>query len=215
MTTNELIDLHMGLIKKIASKFYNTEREDLIQVGIIGLLKAYQNFKAQDNTSFSTYAYYYIYGEMYNLVKSSQNIKVSKDLLKIYKLVEKTRYSLAQKMERIPSTEEVALFLELDVNLVSDALLSVQRMMSLDDEANELNLHEVIPDGRQMNIDLKLDIDDSFKVLNEEEKEIIRCRYYEDLTQSEVAKKLNMTQVMVSRYEKRSLEKMRVAMTNT
>ena len=78
MTTNELIDLHMGLIKKIASKFYNTEREDLIQVGIIGLLKAYQNFNAQDNTSFSTYAYYYIYGEMYNLVKSSQNIKVSK-----------------------------------------------------------------------------------------------------------------------------------------
>ena len=64
-------------------------------------------------------------------------------------------------------------------------------------------------------MDGKLDIDDSFKVLNEEEKEIIRCRYYEDLTQSEVAKKLNMTQVMVSRYEKRSLEKMRVAMTNT
>ena len=62
------------------------------------------------------------------------------------------------------------------------------------------------------NIDLKLDLDDSFKVLSAEEQEIIKSRYYEDLTQSEVARKLNMTQVMVSRYEKKSLEKMRVSM---
>ncbi len=212
MNTNELVALHMGLIKKIASKFYNTEKEDLIQVGVIGLLKAYQNFKAQDNTSFSTYAYYYIYGEMYNLVKASRNIKISKDLLKIYKLVEKTRYSLAQKMGRVPTTEEVALYLELDVNVVSDAMLSAQTIMSLDDEANELNLHEVIPDTKEVNIDLKIALDDSFKVLNANEKEIIKSRYYEDLTQSEVARKLNMTQVMVSRYEKKSLEKMRMAM---
>ena len=85
-------------------------------------------------------------------------------------------------------------------------------MISLDDEANELNLHEVIPDKKATNIDLKLDLDDSFKVLNPEEQEIIKSRYYEDLTQSEVARKLNMTQVMVSRYEKKSLEKMRVSM---
>ena len=202
----------MGLIKKIASKFYNTEKEDLIQVGVIGLLKAYKNFTDKGNTSFSTYAYYYIYGEMYNLVKASRNIKVSKDLLKIYKSVEKTRYKLAQKMGRIPSLEEVALYLELDVNLVNEAVLSAKNIMSLDDEANELNLHEVIPDPKSNNMDLKIAIDDAFVVLNPQEKEIIKSRYYEDLTQSETAKKLNMTQVMVSRYEKKSLEKMRMVM---
>lgn len=209
MTTNALIENHMGLIRMIASKFYNIEREDLIQVGVIGLLKAYQNFKDNGTTKFSTYAYSYIFGEMYTLANSNRNIKISKDLLKIYKLVEKTRYELAQRMGHIPSNEEVALFLELDVNQVEDAVMSTWAMMSLDDEASELNLHEVIPDRKNNTIDLKIDIDDSFKVLNEEEQQIIKARYYEDLTQSEVAKKLHMTQVMVSRYEKRSLEKMR------
>ena len=212
MNTNELIETHMGLIKNIASKFYITDKQDLIQVGVIGLLKAYQNFKDTKMAKFSTYAYPYIFGEMYTLVNGNKNIKVSKDILKIYKLVERTRYDLAQKQGYLPTTEEVALFLELDPGIVYEAVTSAQAMISLDDEANELNLHEVIPDKKATNIDLKLDLDDSFKVLSAEEQEIIKSRYYEDLTQSEVARKLNMTQVMVSRYEKKSLEKMRVSM---
>lgn len=212
MNTNELIESHMGLIKNIASKFYVPDKQDLIQVGVIGLLKAYQNFKDTHNAKFSTYAYPYIFGEMYNLVNGNKNIKISKDILKIYKLVERTKYDLAQKQGYLPSYEEVALFLELDVNIVSEAVVSAQTMISLDDEANELNLHEVIPDKKSSNIDLKIDLDDSFKVLNPEEQEIIRQRYFEDLTQSEVARKLNMTQVMVSRYEKKSLEKLRMQM---
>lgn len=212
MNTNELIDLHMGLIKKIASKFYNMDKEDLIQVGVIGLLKAYQNFKDNGISKFSTYAYSYIFGEMYQLAQQNRNLKVSKDLLKIYKCVEKTRYELAQRMNRIPTNEEVALFLELDVNTVDDAVVSAQEMMQLDNDNSEMNLHEILPDNNKQDIDLKLDLDQSFKVLNPEEQEIIKSRYYEDLTQREVAKKLNMTQVMVSRYEKKSLEKMRVLM---
>lgn len=212
MNTNLLIETHMGLIKNIASKFYITDKQDLIQVGVIGLLKAYQNFKDTKMAKFSTYAYPYIFGEMYTFVNGNKNIKVSKDILKIYKLVERTRYDLAQKQGYLPTTEEVALFLELDPGIVYEAVTSAQAMISLDDEANELNLHEVISDKKATNIDLKLDLDDSFKVLNPEEQEIIKSRYYEDLTQSEVARKLNMTQVMVSRYEKKSLEKMRVSM---
>lgn len=212
MNTNELIETHMGLIKNIASKFYVADKQDLIQVGVIGLLKAYQNFKDTKMAKFSTYAYPYIFGEMYTFVNGNKNIKVSKDILKIYKLVERTRYDLAQKQGYLPTTEEVALFLELDPGIVYEAVTSAQAMISLDDEANELNLHEVIPDKKTTNIDLKLDLDDSFKVLSAEEQEIIKSRYYEDLTQSEVARKLNMTQVMVSRYEKKSLEKMRVSM---
>ena len=211
MTTNELIDAHMGLIKKIANKFYNASREDLIQVGVIGLLKAYQNFKSGE-AKFSTYAYPYIFGEMYQLVNSNKDIKVSKELLKLYKVIEKTRYELAQRLYYIPSDAEIAEFLELDYNLVREAVACSSTMISLDDEANELNLHEVIANKHPVNVDLKIDIDDSFKVLDSQEKEIIRARYYDDLTQSEVARKLNMTQVMVSRYEKKSLEKMKMAL---
>ena len=206
MTTNELIAAHMGLIKNIAGKFYNCEKEDLIQVGVIGLLKAYQNFNDTGETQFSTSAYTYIFANQ------ARNIKISKDLLRLYREVEKVRYDLAQKYNRLVSYEEVALFLEQDVNKVYDAVNSAQAMISLDDEANALNLHEVIPDRNRDNPDLKIDLDNSFSVLNSEEQEIIKSRYFEDLTQSEVAHKLNMTQVMVSRYEKKSLEKMRAVM---
>ena len=133
-------------------------------------------------------------------------------MLRLYREVEKVRYDLAQKYNRLVSYEEVALFLEQDVNKVYDAVNSAQAMISLDDEANALNLHEVIPDRNRDNPDLKIDLDNSFSVLNSEEQEIIKSRYFEDLTQSEVAHKLNMTQVMVSRYEKKSLEKMRAVM---
>ena len=212
MTSNELIETHMGLIKKIANKFYNCSREDLIQVGVIGLLKAYQNYKDTKSAKFSTYAYPYIFGEMYQLVNSNKDIKISKDMLKLYKVVEKTRYELAQRFGYVPSNEEVANFLEMDPYLVSEAILCSQALISLDDEASELNLHVVIADHHQVNTDLKMDLDNSFKVLNSEEKKIIKARYFEDLTQSEVAHKLNMTQVMVSRYEKKCLEKMKMAL---
>lgn len=212
MTTNELIMANMALIKKIASKFYNYEKEDLKQAGIIGLLNAYKHFRDNGNTKFSTYAYPYIFGEMYNLVNSSRSLKVSKDLLKIKKMVEKTRYILAQKLGYIPNNYEVAIFLHEDVNKVNEAINCADTLIRLDDEASELNLHEIVADTRKDNTDLKIDLDSSFKVLDEEEKEIIKARYYEDLTQSEVARKLNMTQVMVSRYEKKSLEKMRMVM---
>lgn len=211
MTTNELIESHMGLIKNIASKFYGNDKEDLIQVGVIGLLSAYQNFKDTHDAKFSTYAYPYIFGKMYEYVNSNRSIKVSKGLLKIYKLVQKTRYNLAQKVGREVTIEEVAQFLELDINLVNEAMMSQQELVQLDNTSNDIDLYEVIPEKRD-NLDLKLDLDDSFKVLNSREKEIIKSRYYEDLTQSEVARKLNMTQVMVSRYEKKSLEKMRAQM---
>ena len=212
MTSNELINNNMGLIKKVASKFYNVEKEDLIQVGIIGLLKAYQNYHDNDIAKFSTYAYSYIFGEMYNLVNSNRDLKVSKDLLKIYKLVQKARYEMAQKTGYIPSYEEVALFLELDVNMVYDAINACETMMRLDDEAKEINLYEVIPDKEKGDLDLKLDLFNSLESLNKDEEAIIKYRYFEDLTQSETAKKLNMTQVMVSRYEKKGLEKMRMLM---
>ena len=181
-------------------------------MGVIGLLKAYQNYKDTQSAKFSTYAYPYIFGEMYQLVHSSRDIKVSKDMLKLYKLIEKTRYELAQRFGYVPNDAEVAQFLELETSLVSEAVCASQAMISLDDEANELNLHEVIADHHQVNADLKIDLDDSFQVLNSDELEIIKARYFEDLTQSEVAKRMNMTQVMVSRYEKKAMEKMKIAL---
>ena len=79
-----------GLIWKISKMFYGVEKADLYQAGVLGVIKAYNNYQSDGDTKFSTYAYKYIYGEMY-AVASSKSIKVSKDILKLSKMIEHGR----------------------------------------------------------------------------------------------------------------------------
>jgi RNA polymerase sporulation-specific sigma factor len=210
MTSEELIESNKGLILNICNKFYNAETEDLFQVGAQALLQAYKNYRSDGTTKFSTYAYPYIYGAMYALVSNNNSLKINQYLLKVRKLTEKTRYELAQKYNRIPTNHELSLYLEIPEDIIDQATMSMDSVKSLDAEGdNERNYYETIGSEINVSIDDKLDIDDSLKRLSDSEREIIKARYYSDMTQSEVARKLNMTQVMVSRYEKKGIEKMR------
>lgn len=214
MTTVELIEANKGLIYNAMSKFYNAEAEDLYQVGEIALLKAYKNYKDDGTTKFSTYAYKYIYGEMYALVCGNNSLKINRYLLKVRKLAEKTRYDLAQKIGRIPTNQELAIYLEIEEDIINQATMSADCVRSLDEQPdNERSVYETIGTEVKVSIDDQIDISSSLDKLNDSEREIIKARYYNDMTQSEVARKLNMTQVMVSRYEKKGIEKMRQYMT--
>ena len=206
MTIEDIIRGNSKLIYKIASGFYGVDQEDLYQAGVLGILKAYKNYRKEGNAKFSSYAYDYIYGEMYNLV-NNRTIKINKDLVKLYKLIEKTRFSLAQKYNRVPTNAEVASFLELPESIVNDAIMAGRDIMSLDNE-QDMPVYETVKCEEKTNLDDRILISQSLEMLSEDEQNIIRARYYDDLTQSEVAKKLAMTQVMVSRYEKKSLDKM-------
>ena len=209
MTTLELINLNTNLIYKIASKFYNIDKQDLYQVGVVGLLKAYDNYKKNGNTKFSTYAYDYIFGEMYNLVNSNYDYKVSKDLIRLYKKIEITRYTLAQDIGKIPSNLEISKFLNVELSLINSAT-SIGNNVSLDEDRKySRNLAETISNNNELSIDDKLILEESIDQLNDDEKRIIRYRYYEDLSQMEVAKKLKLSQAKVSRYENKSIEKMK------
>jgi len=200
------------MIWKIASHFYGVDKNDLYQAGVVGLFKALKKYKANGTTKFSTYAHDYIFGEMY-LLAGNKDIKVSKDILRLYKKIEETRYVLAQKIAKVPSNLELAEFLGLSLDDVNMACMSANVIMSLDaDEEDSRSAYECIS-SKVEDIDTKILVDDSFAVLNDDERNIIRSRYYEDLTQKEVAKKLNMTQVMVSRYEKKGISKMRDYLT--
>lgn len=147
------------------------------------------------------------------LLANNKNIKISKDILRLYKKIESTRYILAQKLHKVPSNLELSEFLGLPLDDIDMACNSANIIMSLDSKEDEERcLYESISINDE-DLDTKILLNDSLAVLNESEKDIIRSRYYEDLTQSEVAKKLNMTQVMVSRYEKKSIDKMRSYLT--
>lgn len=204
-----IIKSNAGLIWEISKKFYGIEKADLYQAGVLGVIKAYQNYKNDGDTKFSTYAYKYIYGEMY-IVANSKSIKVSKDILKIVKLLERGRNMLAQKLMHDPSISELAAFLEIPEEKIEQALMCASSILSIDNDADdERSLHEVIPYEEAITQDDKMLLAESMNTLNPLEKDIISARYYEDLTQSETARKLGITQVMVSRYESKSLAKMR------
>ncbi len=204
-----VINNSVGLIWEISKKFYGIEKADLYQAGVLGVIKAYQNYHSDGTTKFSTYAYKYIYGEMY-MVANSKSIKMSKDIIKLVKMIEHGRNILAQKLLRTPSNIELASFLEIPEEKIEQALLCAREVLSIDNESDEeRSLHETLAYEENISEDDKLLLSDGISTLNKLEQDIINARYYEDLTQSETAKKLGITQVMVSRYEAKSLAKMR------
>ena len=212
MNYEKILKDNEKMIWKLASHFYGVDKNDLYQAGVVGLLKALKKYKKNSMTKFSTYAHDYIFGEMY-LLASNRDLKISKDILRLYKKIEETRYILAQKLSKIPSNLELAEFLGLSLDDIEIACMSANVVLSLDvDTDDSRNAYECIAAAKE-DIDTKIMVDDSFAVLDDDERNIIRSRYYEDLTQQEVAKKLNMTQVMVSRYEKRGISKMRDYLT--
>jgi RNA polymerase sporulation-specific sigma factor len=198
-----------GLIWKIAKNFYGMDKNDLYQAGVLGVIKAYQNYSNDAKTKFSTYAYSYIYGEMY-MATCNKEMKYGKDLIRLVSMIEKGKNILAQKLMKEPTIAELAEFLELPKEKVEYALLSVGNVTSFDENPlSHRALSETVALREETSEDDKLLLKDSINSLNPLEKDIIVSRYYEDLTQSETAKKLGITQVLVSRYESKSLSKMR------
>ena len=208
----KIVSDNVGLIWKISKQFYGVEKQDLYQAGVLGVIKAFQNYHEDGTTKFSSYAYKYIYGEMY-MIASNKNMKIGKDIVKLMKMIEKGKNLLAKKWLSNPSNQELSLFLEKQKEKINQALMCAKSVLSIDEEyEDERNLKEKIAVEEIISEDDKLLLKDCLSSLNDLEKDIITARYYEDLTQSETAKKLGITQVMVSRYESKSLQKMRTYM---
>ena len=206
-----LIEKNEKLIYKVASKYtkyYNID--DLFQVGVIGLIKAAKNYKKNMNTKFSSYAYLYIIGEIVDFVAHDRNIKVTSEQLKTYKLYEETSEILCQQNNKVPTFSEVCKYMDLPEDYVYNAILSSEFTISLDNTTNDnSSLYDITGYNNVDNIDKTIDVRREINNLNELNKKIIYCRYYKDLTQSETANYLGMSQVQVSRYEKSALESIR------
>lgn len=205
----ELIKSSTGLIWMVAKHFYGVDKNDLYQAGVLGVIKAYQNYVDDGKSKFSTYAYNYIFGEMYSLA-NNREIKLNKDINRLLKMIEMGRTRLSQEIMKVPSNKELAAYLEMEEEKLEQVLSYANSFVSMDEVCDEeRSLHEVIAEVESVSVDERLELKNSINSLDAIEKDIIKSRYYEDLTQSETARKLGITQVMVSRYEKRSLTKMR------
>lgn len=193
-----------NLIYSIASKF-NGDIDDLFQAGCIGMIKAYKNFDENKNTKFTTFSYSYILGEILEYVRKNHTMKISKEMLSMKNKIEKVKSYLTQKLMRNPTIEEISETLNIPVeNLIP--IINYNECYSLDNE-----LYDVV--GEDLDYDTILFIKEEINNLNEPERTIMYQRYFEDKTQSEIANNLNLSQVDVSRKEKKVLTKIRTKLT--
>ena len=126
------------LVYSVVMKFkYVGEEEDLKQVGMMGLAKALKNYKKDQGTKFSSYAYTYILGEVLAYVKNSRFLKVNRETRARYKKIMEAKEIMVQKLMREPTTFEIACFIEEDEALVSDAIIANQFVKSLDCALNK------------------------------------------------------------------------------
>lgn len=215
----EFIMKYEKLVCKIASKYScYSNFEDLKQVGMIGLLKAVDKYIPNPQTKFSTYATFWIRGEILEYLRNDKNIKPSKEILALSKKVEICRERLKDKFNREPSVSEIATILEEDEKNVLDAIyakefvLSTDYIINQDEEGKDTSLYDTIPYYEMGYDEDILALHFELDKLSEEEKKIIDLRYYKDMTQSEVSKVLGTNQVNVSRCESKILQKLKKEM---
>ena len=199
-----LIKESEGLIYKIASKYsmyYSIE--DLYQVGTIGVIKAYKNYKKDTSVKFSTYAYKYILGEIIEFIRCDRNIKVSEEYMSLYKRYLSIKSMLTSKLEREPSFSEIASFMEIDEGVLRNVIETIAFTKSTDESDYDYG------NDKREEIDNKILLDNELSSMDEFDRSLIEFRYYQGYTQSETADALGVSQVKVSRQEKLILSRMK------
>ncbi|MBE6729793.1 MAG: sigma-70 family RNA polymerase sigma factor [Ruminococcaceae bacterium] len=213
MPDNEkLITDNFGLVRACAGKFTGRgiDYDDLFQIGCIGLIKAARGFDENRGLMFSTYAVPTILGEIKRVFRDTGAIKVSRSLKELSFKVAKVREQLEKETGREPTVSEIADKMNLPLEDVRDATCVLQPVISLTVENEDGTTEMELPyESDEENINNRIYIESLLQGLDEKDKLLIKLRYYEGKTQTQVAKILDMSQVQISRSEKRILARLR------
>jgi RNA polymerase sporulation-specific sigma factor len=218
---DRVVTENVGLVWSIVRRFMGRghEAEDLFQIGSIGLMKAIDKFDLSYEVKFSTYAVPMITGEIKRFLRDDGMIKVSRSLKETAGKIRLMRETLESKNGREPTIEEIGEALEIAKEEVVMALESGAEVESLyktiyQGDGNAIFLIDKIEqtdDTSEEMID-HMALREVMDSLDEKEKDIIRLRYFKDKTQTEIAKQLGISQVQVSRLERKILRTMRERM---
>ena len=196
----QLVKENVGLVWCVVKRFYGrgAEPEDLFQIGSIGLLKAIDKFDLSYDVQFSTYAVPMISGEIRRFLRDDGMIKVSRSLKKLSYKCGKKKEELTERMGREPTVEELATSLGTEKEELVQAMEAATEVESIyrpeEHLLNRMMLSQIL-DG-----------------LDKEERQLIYLRYFQEKTQAAVGEILGISQVQVSRMEKKILERMRKQM---
>ena len=208
-----LIEKNTGLVHSVAHRFAycGTEYEDLVQIGMIGLIKAIRNFDCEKGVMFSTYAVPVIIGEIRKFLRDDGAVKVSRSIRENYIRLQKAGQLFEYEHGREATVAELAKATELSEEDIALAFEAGARPLSLDEQYGEdksQTLADTVKSPEKNDIEL-FALREGIQSLEKEERQIIVLRYFSSKTQQEVANIMHMTQVQVSRKEKKILEKLK------
>lgn len=217
---DQLVKENMGLVYTVVQRFLGRgcEREDLVQIGSIGLLKAIDRFDCSFDVRFSTYAVPMIHGEIRRFLRDDGMIRVSRALKESAARAYGAKEQLEKKNGREPTLEELAQETGSSPEELVMAMEAAAEVESLSQticgtDGTPISLGDRVPDRQDRTEKLlnQMLLRQLLETLDPREQEMIRLRYFEEYTQMQVAKELGMTQVQVSRTEKKILRKLREA----
>lgn len=216
--TETIIEKNSGLVWSIVRKFMNRgyDPEDLFQIGSIGLLKCIKKFDLSFDVKFSTYAVPMIMGEIKRFLRDDGMIKVSRPLKEIAKKAKYMKDVLIKQNNEEPTIAELAIAIDVSVDdlvLALDADRDVESLYSTVYQNDGKSIYLIdkleLKNDTQENIVENIVLKQIINTLDPREKQIIILRYFEDKTQSQVAKEIGVSQVQISRIEKKVLLKIR------
>lgn len=218
----KLVSENTGLIWSIVKRFQGRgyELEDLYQIGAIGLLKCIEKFDVTMNVKFSTYAVPMIMGEIKRFLRDDGMIKVSRPLKELAVKAKYVRQALIHKTGREVTIGELAKELDVPVEELAVAMDADREIESIyatvyQDSSGSNNVYlldKIKQNDNGEKLIEKITLKEMLNQLTPKEKQIILMRYFEDKTQSEIAKKMGISQVQVSRIEKKVLLRMKSKM---
>ena len=218
LAREKLVEGNLRLVLSVIQRFSGTSEnaDDLFQVGCIGLMKAIDNFDRSLNVKFSTYAVPMIIGECRRYLRDNNAIRVSRSLRDIaYKAIY-AKEKILKEEDREPNIDEVAKAIEMDKELVVMALDAIATPMSLYDPVYQeggdtLYIMDQVSDkkNKEENWIEDISLREAMKRLTEREYNIIKLRFFEGKTQTEVASEIAISQAQVSRLEKTALKSMK------
>lgn len=216
------VQRNQPLVYALAKRFVSSRIpfEELVQIGCVGLMKALNHFDLQYQVKFSTYAVPIILGEIKRFFRDDGSMRISRSVKENYLLMVKERERLQQTYGREVSYEEIAAACQLEVADVILAFEANQFTLSFDEviyenDGSPIVLEDKVADDRQSDIVLRLSLIQEIARLPLREQLLLHYRYDLGMKQEEIAKRLHVSQVQVSRLERKVLEKLKKELVNT
>lgn len=213
---NEIVQKNMRLVWSVVQRFLNRgyDPDDLFQIGCIGLLKSVDKFDLSFDVKFSTYAVPMIIGEIQRFIRDDGTIKVSRSLKEVGNKMRRAKDELSKEFGRTPTIHEVSEYLQIPVDellLAQDASIAPASIHDTvyENDGDPITLLDQISDNNEEKWFDKIALKEAIEQLDDREKLIVYLRYYKDQTQTEVANRLGISQVQVSRLEKKILNEMK------